>query len=808
MLELMLSNMSDGVIMTDASGNVCLLNASARRMLGLGIDVEITTAYLKERMGFYPFDLVTGSGPDVVREELKLGDRQLHSMVQPVKTSEGQLVGILVVLRDLTEWRELDRRKEEFISVVSHELRTPLTSITGALDIVLHDVSGLSAKQQRYLGIARHSCTRMSEIVDDLLEVASFQNDAPAMDLVPLFLDELASEAAGHFEVAAAQKNVAMVFGARSSGIRILGDRSRLHQVLHNLLSNAVKFTPSDGTGRIEVEVFGPGVASTHVGVSVWNNGTTIAVEDSDRVFATFEQVASSSTRQVGGTGLGLPISRGIIEAHGGRIWVERAHEGAKFVFTLPAAPELRVVTSSLEERAHRRTPSESELTHPAVEAPSVPTGRRVLVVSADTHSGYLLKGILMTSEQNVTLARNCDEALALARHQHPDLVVVDASIEEAASLVQILRHDPDTNKASVLVVHDHDDDHENFEARADAALTRPLDLDLFQTTCGRLLADHGDGGGRVRIMLVEDDDTIRMITRDILESAGYLVREAATGAIALDEARTFRPDLFLLDVMMPDMDGFETARRLRAQQETQMTPIIFVSARGQTADKVRAFKMGADDYMVKPVDNAELLARVGKALERKQRELGASPTTMLPGVNVIETEVERRIGAAHDVAFCYLDLDNLKAFNDYYGYAKADGVIRQTADLLRETVRAHGSGDDFIGHIAGDDFVFITEAQVADRVCLALCQRFDELIPLYYNPADRERGHIDTVDRFGEMRRFPFMTVSIAALTLRGHDFSSFADVGNAAAEAKKQAKAIPGSSYVRDGRVVTGSS
>ena len=153
------------------------------------------------------------------------------------------------------------------------------------------------------------------------------------------------------------------------------------------------------------------------------------------------------------------------------------------------------------------------------------------------------------------------------------------------------------------------------------------------------------------------------------------------------------------------------------------------------------------------------------------------------------------------DVA-CYLDLDNLKAFNDYYSYAKANAVIRQTGDVIRHVVTRAGSVGDFIGHIAGDDFVFVTSAQRVDAVCRGICERFDHLIRLYYHPADRERGYIETKDRFGVQRKFPIMSVSIAALSLlRAKTYANLAEL---AAVGKRTAKAIPGSTYVRDGQLM----
>jgi diguanylate cyclase (GGDEF)-like protein len=343
------------------------------------------------------------------------------------------------------------------------------------------------------------------------------------------------------------------------------------------------------------------------------------------------------------------------------------------------------------------------------------------------------------------------------------------------------------------------------MRANADEFLVMPLQQGLFLETCTRLIQD----AGRVdapRVLVVDDKATIRMLSRDALENAGYDVLDVADGASAIEAAKRFRPDVMLLDIMMPGMDGFTAAEKLKADPATSMTPIIFLSAKEQTADKVRAFRAGAEDYMVKPVHPEELVARVRKAVERQARELGASPTTQLPGADAIEAEIERRLALHGDDAFCYLDLDNLKAFNDYYGYAKADGVIRQIGDIIRDVIAREGRPGDFIGHIAGDDFVFITSADRVTKVCKTICSTFDRLIPLYYNKADRERGFIETVDRYGVMRQFPIMTVSVSVVTLAANPLKNYSDLAAAAALGKKAAKELQGSSYVLDGKPIVG--
>jgi PleD family two-component response regulator len=591
------------------------------------------------------------------------------------------------------------------------------------------------------------------------------------------------------FRPAAASRGV--VIGFRRLGeARIVGDPDRLTQVMHNLLSNAIKFTPEGG--QIEVEVFGAQVASSHVGVSVWNNGEPIPEGDRERIFDKFEQVNSSATRRVGGTGLGLAISRSIVEGHGGRIWVEETPVGTKFVLTLPGAPDLR----------------KREIEPVAADETAV-TGREVLVVNDDRYAAYLLKGVLMSAGHRVHVAHDAEDALAQARVVKPDLVTVDVKMPgvDGLALLEILKHDPETRKAAVVVVSGMGDVGRDLPpfAAADAVFAKPLDLAKFRETCARLLVERGRGGA-AKILVVDDDPGIRMICRDVLENAGFLVREAGSGMAAVADARRFRPDLTLLDVMMPDQDGFQTAAQLRAEPGAAMMPVIFVSARSQTADKVRAFKLGAEDYLVKPFDSAELLARVEKALDRRDREIGVSPTTRLPGAGAIEAEIERRLAAGVPFAFCYVDLDNLKAFNDHYGIARADAVIRQTGDLLREAMSRAGGVGDFVGHIAGDDFVLITQPERLDKIAETLCQSFDRLVPLYYEKVDRDRGYIEAEDRFGVMRQFAIMTVSLAALTVGTgkNRFGSYAEVALAAAEAKQLAKAVTGTSYVRDGETL----
>ncbi|MBA3540901.1 MAG: response regulator [Deltaproteobacteria bacterium] len=787
--------MADGAIVADTRSGEVLVNTAAREMLAIPSEDIITTAYLKDIVGFYPFDLAVGSPDAPIREEVRIGDRVLHSVVTPLR-EDGELTGAIVILRDLGDTADSARRRSEFAQVMSHELRTPLTSIAGALDIVLSGYAGtLTDRQLRYVDMARQAATRMNQLVDQLLDLARAQAGTITVASASVQLDRLAREVIDRYRAAAAAKQLTIVLGASADDISILGDPERLGQVLGNLLTNAIRFAPTGGV--IDVQVFGPPLSEDAVGVSVHNNGDAITEEDCERIFEPF----SASSRRVGGTALGLSISRTIIEAHGGRIWVESpsgdsgrspsnvGSSGTKFVFTLPVSPKFDTAKTVglpiIESTARRRGLGE---------------GACALVVDDDPRRALLLKGLLMSLSDRVLVANDIEGAITLARHEHPALAVVAAAMGDVLALLAILEHDPDTHKTAVMVVGDADRRADLLAAGADDLVEFPIQPAMFREACLKLV----ESGRREapRVLVVDDDASIRQICREVLELGGYQVRDAGSAVAALAEARRFRPDMILLDVLMPGIDGYRTAEMIRADPAIAMAPIMFLSAKGDTADKVRAFRSGAEDYMVKPFDAAELLARVAKALDRQARELGASPTTQLPGADTIQAEIERRLALNDSTVACYLDLDNLKAFNDYYGYAKANAVIRQSGDVIRNIVKLSGSTGDFIGHIAGDDFVFVTSAERVDAVCRGICTRFDHLIRLYYDAADRARGYIETKDRFGVQRKFPIMSVSIAAVSLT--KAKTYAGLAELAAVGKRAAKAIPGSTYVRDGETL----
>src|SRR5688572_3868349 len=249
--------------------------------------------------------------------------------------------------------------------------------------------------------MACQAATRMNQLVDQLLDLARAQAGSITVSTAPVQLDRLAREVIDRYRAAAATKQITIVLGASADDIAILGDPERLSQVLGNLLTNAIRFAPSGGV--IDVQVFGPPLSEDAVGVSVHNSGDPIPPEDHERVFEPF----SASSRRVGGTALGLSISRTIIEAHGGRIWVESGITGTKFVFTLPVSPkgsEAVQPSGGADEQADKRRRR------------GLGENTCALVVDDDPRRALLLKGLLMSLTDRVLVANDVDTALATAR--------------------------------------------------------------------------------------------------------------------------------------------------------------------------------------------------------------------------------------------------------------------------------------------------------------------------------------------------------------------------------------------------------
>lgn len=306
---------------------------------------------------------------------------------------------------------------------------------------------------------------------------------------------------------------------------------------------------------------------------------------------------------------------------------------------------------------------------------------------------------------------------------------------------------------------------------------------------------------GNIKILIADDEDTIVNMLEEYLEAARYHVITARDGEEALKQIEKSKPDIVLLDVQMPIMDGFEVCRRIKSDVFLRHIPVILLTAQSATQQKVTGLEHGADDYVTKPFDIDELSARIRTILRRTELGLEANPLTRLPGNVAIEKEILRRIELKVPFAVLYIDLNSFKAYNDTYGFVKGDDVIRETARVILSAAQGE---DDFIGHIGGDDFIVISEPERCEALCQRITQSFDAKSPQFYSDEDRAKGFVVTTDRRGRTAQFPLLSVAIGVVTNQWRVISSLGEVSAIGAEMKHFAKENKekGSAYAIDRR------
>lgn len=304
------------------------------------------------------------------------------------------------------------------------------------------------------------------------------------------------------------------------------------------------------------------------------------------------------------------------------------------------------------------------------------------------------------------------------------------------------------------------------------------------------------------KILVIDDTELMVRLITDILEKEGYEVVSADNGSEGIQKVAAEKPDLVLLDVIMPGINGFEVCKILREDESNNLMPIIILTAQGNEDDKLTGLELGADDYILKPFNPRELVSRVNNTLRRIDRNRWANPLTGLQGNLEIQAEINHRIAKGMPLAVIYIDMDNFKAFNDVYGFASGDRAIKLTADIIADNVHLSGTQCDFIGHIGGDDFIVITKPQSALKICEGIVNDFDAKIVTLYSDKDRKNGFITTVNRQGVVTNYPIMSVSIAVVTNEYRKLVNHIQVAEIAAEVKKKAKSMNGSVFLFDQR------
>lgn len=311
------------------------------------------------------------------------------------------------------------------------------------------------------------------------------------------------------------------------------------------------------------------------------------------------------------------------------------------------------------------------------------------------------------------------------------------------------------------------------------------------------------------KILIISSDEKLKEVLKFCFDGWGYEVFLEDALLEDITPVKKISPDVVVADVHSASKEKLRICRALKNDFLTAFIPVVALINKRQLREHLLDIKQGVDDYLIKPPDPLDLRVRIDMAIKRSRHNLSSSPLTGLPGGRIIEESLEDRIKKNDSFSFGYIDIDNFKYFNDVYGYLKGDRVIMQAAYLLYTTIKKYGHKDDFIGHIGGDDFVFITRPDRYKDICRNFIEMFDKLIPFHYSEADRLRGFIVARDRTHKIKNIPLMSVSMALVTRDNcSGMNNAIEINEKIAEIKKYLKTMPGSKFMSDRRNCRGQS
>ncbi len=437
-----------------------------------------------------------------------------------------------------------------------------------------------------------------------------------------------------------------------------------------------------------------------------------------------------------------------------------------------------------------------------------------VLVADGDEEFSDLLKMFLESNNYRPVVINDPLRILARVKAEKPAVILLDIVMpkKNGFQIMSAMLDDAETEDIPIIVLSALR--FNNFQERGiltglPEIVSKELPGDLLVSIIAREIggsqapgADEVPKAPKPRVLIADDQTELLMLMKETVEAAGFEVFIASDGAEALRVIFETHPDIAVLDYSMPVKDGLQIAQDLKDNPLFAHIPIIICTAFSEKKTKIKGLSMGIDDYLIKPVDTDELVARIRMILKRNKLVLDTNPLSKLPGNPSIQARVERELQQGGTFAVLYLDLNNFKAYNDIYGFESGDRVLKATANLLVKLTIHNENSRDFIGHIGGDDFIIVTDFEKAEALAGRVVAAFDEISPSFYGKEDRARGYIVSTDRQGNIKKFPFLSIAIGVVHNKLRPLLSFAHVSNIGSELKKGAKAHEKSVYILDKR------
>ena len=437
-----------------------------------------------------------------------------------------------------------------------------------------------------------------------------------------------------------------------------------------------------------------------------------------------------------------------------------------------------------------------------------------VLVADDDEEFCDLLKMFLESNSYKPLIVTNSQKVVETVKKEKPDLLLLDIMMpgKNGFQIMDELQDEAQTAEIPIIILSAlrlNDYQEKGALTGLPEIISRELPketvLNAIENCIGNNISPEIREINKTikpRVLIADDQTDLLFLMKETLEDSGFEVAVANDGKEALQVAFESHPDIAILDYNMPQKDGLTVAEELKNNPLFAHVPIIILTAFSEKKTKMKGLSMGIDDYLIKPVDTDELIARIRMILKRNKQVLDTNPLSKLPGNPSIQARIEREIAKQSDFAVLYLDLDHFKSYNDSYGFEAGDLVLKTTANLLVKLTMQNENSEDFIGHIGGDDFIIVTSYEKAENLCKTITNSFDEISPSFYNEEDKKAGSIISTDRQGNVQKFPFVSISIGVIHNRIHQLASFAQISNIGTELKKKAKKEISSSYVFDQR------
>lgn len=534
--------------------------------------------------------------------EMQLLTNTFDLMTRKINENIGQLEDTNLKLGALNEeLKEVDRLKSDLLANVSHELRTPLTSIKGYTEYILEGKLGpITQKQEKGLLVVQRNLDRLSKLINALLDYSLMDAERMVLTVKPFNLKLLSKQIVVNLGSELEKRNLHFQIDIPDDLPLVVGDKEKIYQVLENLTINAIKFTDSGGKITVSAEQVSES-GQNYVRIHVTDTGVGIPDQALNRIFDRFYQVDGTSKRKYGGMGLGLAIAKSIIDAHKGKISVHsKVGEGTTFTLLLPALEEM----DSQQQESLPMTKSDGN-------------SYLIEIIDDDQDILRLLKMYLEDEGFRVITAENGQNGMQYALQTKPDAIILDVLLpdQDGFNLLERLKTNNETSPIPVLILSIIKDRLKGMNLGAADYLVKPVGHSLLKATLHKIL---GKKGRPKTILIVDDEEDTLILLRDRLKEEGFQTIEASSGKDAIAKASASSPDLILLDIMMPEVTGWDVMEQLQRSEGTANIPVVVLSAAKSEVDVQRGYKMGIKNYLTKPFEVKELISEIKKVVQNR----------------------------------------------------------------------------------------------------------------------------------------------------------------------------------------------